>query len=233
MQHELILSILVMQSIAVLILEMTYRKRDMESSEPSMVVSVRKLIRWLRAMRHNDPVAARAHHVIKGIFKRCAPALRSQADELLALYEEGTPEPDAYQHHHMPYNAQQTAQVPRESFQLHSIDTGGTFGSQPSQYYPLDNLPGYQDNFDPFYLPDEPIVPMPFGNPFFTNFDHGVPFVNMQDLWNPPGYLNAFDPNLSHVNISQDGHDGEHGSNVEHPPEQQQQQQFDYYPPRG
>ena len=232
MQHELILSILVMQSIAVLILEMTYRKRDTESSEPSMVISIRKLIRWLRAMRHNDPVAARAYHVNKEIVKRCAPALQSQADELLALYEEGTPEPDAYQHHHMPYNAWQTAQVPRDNFQLHSMDTGSTFDSRPSQYYPLDHLPAHEDNFDPFYLPDEPTIPMPFGNPFFTDFDHGVPSVNMQGLWTQLGYSNAFDPSLSYLNTSQHNHGGEHSSNVEYPPEQQQQQQHNYCPPR-
>jgi hypothetical protein len=203
----------------------------MESSEPSMVVSIKKLIRWLRAMQHNDPVAARAHHVIRGVLKRCAPALQSQADELLASYEERTPEPDAYQHRHMPYNGRQTAQVPRDNFQLYSMDTGSTFDSQPSQHYPLDNLLGHQDNFDPFYLPDEPTVLMPFSNPFFTDFDHGVPFVNMQSLWNQPGYSNAFDPSLSRVNIPQDSHNGEHSSNVEYPPEQQQQ--FNYYPPRG
>ncbi|CAN9174537.1 unnamed protein product [Alternaria alternata] len=216
---------LIMQSIAVLILEMTYRKRGTENSEPSMVVSIRKMIRWLRAMRNNDPVAARAHHVIKEILKRCAPALQSQADELLALYEEGTPEPDAYQHHHMPYNARQTVQVPRDNFQLHSMDTGSTFDSQPSQNYPLGNLPGYRNDFDPFYLPEEHIAPMPFGNPFFTDFDHGVPSIDMQGLWNQPGYSNPFDPSLSHVNTLQDSHGGEHRSNVKFPPEQQQEEE--------
>ncbi|CAN9173970.1 unnamed protein product [Alternaria alternata] len=215
----------IMQSIAVLILEMAYRNREMESSEPSMVVSIRKLIRWLSAMRHNDPVAARAHHVIKRVLKRFSPALQFQADELLDLYEEETPRPDAYQHHYIPYNAQQTAEVPQENFRLNSMDTSSTFDPRPSQYYPLDNLPGHQDSFDPFYLPDEPIVPMPFGNPFFTIFNHGVPFVNMQSLWDQPGYLNDFDLDLSHVDTSQDSHDGGQGSNVEYPPEHQQQQQ--------
>ncbi|CAG5138128.1 uncharacterized protein ALTATR162_LOCUS289 [Alternaria atra] len=213
---------------------MTYRNKEMESSEPSMVVSIRKLIRWLRAMRHNDPVAARAHHVIKGVLKRFSPALQSQADELLDLYEEETLGPNAYQHYYIPYNAQQTAEVPQENFRLNSMDTSSTFDPRPSQYYPLDNLPGHQDSFDPFYLPDEFIVPMPFDNPFFTNFNLGVPFVNMQSLWDQPGCLNAFDLDLSHVNTSQDSHDGGQGSNVEYPPEQQQQQQqFDCYPPRG
>ncbi|CAG5179628.1 uncharacterized protein ALTATR162_LOCUS9381 [Alternaria atra] len=228
----------IMQSIAVLILDMTYRNREIKSSEPSMVVSIRKLIRWLRAMRHNDPVAARAHHVIKGVLKRFSPALQSQADELLDLYEEETPGPDAYQHHYIPYNAQQTAEVPQENFRLNLMNTSSTFDPRPSQYYPLDNLPGHQGSFDPFYLPDESIVPMPFDNPFFTNFNHGVPFVNMQSLWDQPGYLNAFDLDLSHVNTSQDSHDGGQGSNVEYLPEQQQQQQqqqqhFEYYPSQG
>ncbi|CAN9203701.1 unnamed protein product [Alternaria alternata] len=200
-----------MQSTAVLILEMTYRGMNMESSEPSMVASVRKLIRWLSAMRHNDPVAARAHHVIKEILERFAPALQSQADELLDLYEEETAGLDAYQHHHIPYNAQQTAEVPQENFCLNPVDTSSTFDSWPSQYYPLDNLPEHQDSLDPFYLPDEPTVPMSFGNPFFTNFNHDSPFVDMQSLWNQSGYLSAFDLDLSHGNTSLNSHDDRQG----------------------
>ncbi|CAN9184411.1 unnamed protein product [Alternaria alternata] len=200
-----------MQSTAVLILEMTYRSMNTESSEPSMVASIRKLIRWLSAMRHNDPVAARAHHVVKEILERFAPALQSQADELLGLYEEETAGLDAHQHHHIPYNAQQTAEVSQENFCLNPVDTSSTFDSWTSQYYPLDNLPEHQDSLDPFYLPDEPTVPMSFGNPFFTNFDHGSSFVDMQSLWNQPGYLSAFDLDLSHGNTSLNSHDDKQG----------------------
>ncbi|CAN9468908.1 unnamed protein product [Alternaria alternata] len=200
-----------MQSTAVLILEMTYRSMNTESSEPSMVASIRKLIRWLSAMRHNDPVAARAHHVVKEILERFAPALQSQADELLDLYEEETAELDAHQHHHIPYNAQQTAEVSQENFCLNPVDTSSTFDSWTSQYYPLDNLPEHQDSLDPFYLPDEPTVPMSFGNPFFTNFNHDSPFVDMQSLWNQPGYLSAFDLDLSHGNTSLNSHDDRQG----------------------
>jgi hypothetical protein len=179
-----------------------------------MVVSIKKLIRWLRAMQHTDPVAARAHHVIRGVLKRCAPALQSQADELLALYEERTPEHHAYQHyhhHHIPHSAQQTAQVPQGNFHLDPTDTGGTFDPQPLQHDALDNLPAYQGDFDPFYPPHELTATMGFASPFFTNFDYGIPFVNMQGLWVQPGPLNAFDPSLPHGNASQDSRDGEHG----------------------
>lgn len=222
-----------MQSVAVLILEMAYGNKDMESSEPSMVVSIKNLILWLRAMQQNDPVAARAHNVIKGVLERCAPALRSQAVELLALYEERTPELHAYQHHrhdHIPHNAQQTAQVPQENFDLDSRDTSGAFDPQPLQHDALDNLPTYQGDFDPFYPPHEFEATMGFGNPFFMNFDYGVPFVNMQDLWVQPGPSNAFDPNLPQENTSEDSRDGEHGQSTGYAP---QQQEFSCYPPRG
>lgn len=219
-----------MQSIAVLILEMTYGSKHVKSSEPSTTVSIKKLIRWLRAMQHNNPVAARAHDVIRKILKRCAPALQSQADELLALYGEETPQSYAHQHYHTPYNAQQTAQMSQENFQFNPMDTSGTFDARSLPYYSLDNLPGYQDVFDPFYLPEEHIAPMPFSNPFFTNFDHGVPLVNMQDPWIHPGPWNVFDPNLSLMNTPLDVHDGEDGPSTEYSP---QQQQFDYHSPRG
>lgn len=195
-----------------------------------MAVSIKKLIRWLCVLQHNDPVAARAHHVIWKILKRCAPALQTQADELLALYEEGTLQPHAYQHHHVPHNARQTAQVPQGNFHAYSMDTSGTFDPRPFQYYPLDNLPEYQDGFNQFYTPDEQIFPMPFGNPFLTNFDHDIPLVNMQDLWVQPGPSNTFDPNPPHVDKSQDNHDDRHAPNAEYLP---QQQQFDYRPLRG
>jgi hypothetical protein len=219
-----------MQSIAVLILEMAYRNGDKESSEPSMVVSIKKLIRWLRAMQHTDPVAARAHHVIREVLERCAPALKSQANELLALYEERTPEHHAYQHyhhHHIPHSAQQTAQVPQGNFHLDPRDIGGTFDPQPVQHDALDNLPAYQGGFDPLYPPHELTATMNFGSPFFTHFDYGTPFVNMQDLWVEPGPSSSFDPNLPYGNTSRTSRDGEHGQNTGYAP---QQQKFDYYP---
>jgi hypothetical protein len=55
---------------------------------------------------------------------------------------------------------------------------------------------------------------MGFGNPFSTHFDHGIPFVNMQDLWVQPGPSNAFDLSLLFEDRSQDSRDGEHGQNT-------------------
>ena len=199
----------VMQAMAVLLLEMAYRDNDVKNSDPSMTESIKKLIRWLRAMQHDDPVAARAYHVIWKILKGCAPALQSQANDLLALDEKPNPQPQGPRGPQSTFNAQETKQALRRGYYYDPMDATGAFDPQPFQQQPLDDLAGYQDGLHTFFPPDEHLTPMAFGNPFYTSFDQGAPVVNMQDLWGTTEPSSAFDSGVANLNISQNRNEGQ------------------------
>ena len=93
----------VMQSIAVLLLEMTYKAQDPQNDASATIPSIKKLIRWLQAMQNNDLVAERAYEIIRRILQSCAPPIQAEANELLAsfvggLWEAHVPQnpPDAF-----------------------------------------------------------------------------------------------------------------------------------------
>jgi hypothetical protein len=43
---------------------MVYKSKEIKSSDPNIDTSIKKLIRWLRTMQHNDPIAAKAYKVV-------------------------------------------------------------------------------------------------------------------------------------------------------------------------
>ncbi|KAF2030932.1 hypothetical protein EK21DRAFT_64343 [Setomelanomma holmii] len=200
---------IIMQSMAVLLLEMAYGNKDMRASDPSMTISIKKLIRWLRAMQHNDPVAARAYKVTWKILKACAPTLQAQANELLAMESETSASPEASQYPAATYEEHTTAHWPQADFYNPSIDPNAHFDS--TSYHPqaLDDLAtAFPYGTNTFNSGDQTPSRMVFGNPFFTSFDQGAPVVDIQDLWTSqvtPG--RTFGTDLSHLNIAHNQQD--------------------------
>lgn len=169
----------VMQSMAVLLLEMAYEGKHMKGQTNDIVDCIKRLIRWLRTMAPNDAVAARAYHVVWKILKTCAPALRTQADELLAEDADLPGQSESHQDAPELPAQQDFGQWPSENYLGNGPPTsfGPGFSSQPG-----DQQAGY--NFSPysFMVQDQSQLPLTFGNPFVTSFDEGAPVVNMQDL---------------------------------------------------
>ncbi|KAF2844188.1 hypothetical protein T440DRAFT_484375 [Plenodomus tracheiphilus IPT5] len=179
---------IIMQSLAVLLLDMTYRGKKAKGKEPDPHIDcIKKLIRWLRAMATHDAVAKRAYHVIWKILKTCAPVLQSQANELLAEDVETnnqhhprmyTPDdvPHGQQHNGLWRKGEQASnafgQPQPPTFENATFSSQVTSSMQESEFSPYS-----------FFSQDQTQLPMTFGNPFTTGFDQGAPIINMQDLW--------------------------------------------------
>lgn len=183
------MAILVMQSTAVLLLEMAYRAEEARTGAPPVALSIKKLIRWLRAMQKNNLVAARAYEVLWRILKACAPALQAQAADILAMDVEESEREDPVQQHPQdmfPEQATATADWHQRGFFQNSTISSGTFDFNSLRGQPFE--PSSKGRSDSYAAPPTAYnaATMPFGNPFFTNFDQVVPVADVQDLWQAP-----------------------------------------------
>jgi hypothetical protein len=208
-----------MQALAILLIEMVYENRDTKCTDPSMTEAIRKMIRWLRAMKFSDPVASRAYDVIWRILKGCAPALQSQANDLLASEYELDPEPHHYPGLRNAFDTQQTSQPPLGAFYPNPMDTLGGFDARHVQQEQHINIPGFEQDMHTFFPPDQHLPTMSFAAPFFTSFDQGAPMVNMQDLWGHTG-SSAFDPGFNDLNPEEDISQRQTGNPITYPPSQ-------------
>jgi hypothetical protein len=177
----------VMQGTAVLLLEVAYQGRHTKDNNSGITADIKKMMNWLRAMQHNDPVAGRAYHVIRRILQNCAPVLKDKATELLT--EDSSKQPENGVH------------VPP----LQKQDSGTNWSQ--GQFYNGSNLyfdHQYQDSsqntasaygHDPYADPFGGQIRMPntFGNLFVNSWDEGVPGLDINNLWGYP----SFDPMLN------------------------------------
>lgn len=175
-----------MQSTAVLLLEMAYEAKHVQDEEEDILTSIKKMIRWLRAMQAYDQVAARAYKVVWTILKSCSPTLQSKANELLAE-DDQSPQPSPSDSSHQSSAGQQQS-GPWSSGQFASARTQQPLDFDP-QLLPsqeqdafMRSAPAYYSSYSPEQYP----VPMAFGNPFHTSFDQVPPVLSMQGLWMNP-----------------------------------------------
>lgn len=194
----------IMQAMAVLLLELSYGAEHMMTNGTSISTCLKKLIRWLRAMRVNDAVTRRAYEVIVGILRKSGRQLQASASELL--------------HDDEPFVGDSRGFSTRPA-EIHSGYGQGQATNIPppnlfSDYYPTRPQPMHQ-GFDPANVDaqllaaqpqqssfqtsvsDQPpyIFPDPVSNhpssylihPFVTNFDQDVPFnLSMVDVLRYP-----------------------------------------------
>jgi hypothetical protein len=170
---------IIMQSMAVLLLEMAFESQNMKKEKSDILSCIKKLMSWLRAMRVNDPVASRAHDVVYKILNTSASNLRDQVNELM--------DDD---HNQPPQSRPSRPSEHQQEF---------TFPSQPEPWdipiYPEESSNALQPPFlneqfsnpaYPFPVQQDPSLAFPFGAPFTTTFDQGPPIVDMQNLWWQP-----------------------------------------------
>ncbi|PZD28374.1 fungal specific transcription factor domain containing protein [Pyrenophora tritici-repentis] len=166
----------IMQTMAVLLLEMAYEGKHLAEEKADIITSIKKMIRWLRAMRVNDPVASRAYDVVYKILNTCAPALREQVKELVADDQDQAPQP--------PHSAHLRNSTLRSQPDLWNTPDVTDFLQEASQGLAL---PPFQQQFAgplyPYHWSEHQSTSFAFGNPFVTSFDQGTPLVDMQNLW--------------------------------------------------
>jgi hypothetical protein len=180
---------------AVLLLDMAYANNNKETPNPNIIKSIKKLVRWLRALQDNDPVAARAYQVVWKILKAVAPELQAKANEVLSVDDEVDTQPQAS--HYQPFQAAQDTYMPapHEEPGAYPMDSHGTFNNEPVYPQPFNDPLAFQPVPNPFQSIQDETLPMSLGHPFFTNFDQATPFASMQDMWTDPGVFTAFDAN--------------------------------------
>jgi hypothetical protein len=153
------------------------------------------MIGWLTAMKTNDPVAARAGRVVRETLKKFTPAMQAQASDLLSLDEFSNMSP-LQEHKERPPSmdyqrtAHQSQADTRRTEDSSEVAHSQIF-LQQGQYAVQEQA---SDTY-PFSLLDYGTLPMPFGNPFFSDFDQNMPYTNPQDLWGGAEPFHTFDPN--------------------------------------
>ncbi|RII19286.1 hypothetical protein CUC08_Gglean001950 [Alternaria sp. MG1] len=188
---------IIMQALAVLLLEMAYEGKHLKDEKADILACIKKMIRWLRAMKANDPVAARAHDVVYKILNSCAPVLREQVKELIDDDSNWTSQPAR------PARSGASSTFQSQSTSWDTPSGTGFSEEMPPNYPPPLSHDHLVDPLLQYPLPTQQPTPSAFGNPFFTSFDQGVPIVEMQQLWWHSAPFSNLDWDASEMNLSQ------------------------------
>ena len=174
---------IVVQPLAVLLLEMVHQGMRVSGKHSDVSPYIKKLIRWLRAMRHNDSVVARAYEVVCKILRSCALPSQAKANELLADDFEVTLQAQPFQYFLDLSEQEQTGQLPQTDSIGNSAANPTALDSNLFQEQLLDPFLAYQPASTPYPKPGQIRVLIPFGTPFVMSADQGAPALNMQHLW--------------------------------------------------
>jgi hypothetical protein len=186
-----------MQSTAVLLLETVYKSRESDSVNPSIIASIKKMIRWLRAMEGNDPISKKALKVVRKLLRGVTPNLQAVSNNILDSEEDFS----APEHLGMSRDDQ-----PNQSRRRDTAHPDPIFGDDLLDAHQQVQLDAFEDAPGPlqsqFYQPT-----MPFGNPFWTFHDQASSFANMPDFWTGLGSLadpGGFDPEWQNFDAALD-----------------------------
>ncbi|KAJ8109116.1 hypothetical protein OPT61_g7693 [Boeremia exigua] len=132
---------IVMQSMTVLLLDVTHSVHNMHKENVSTIPAIKKLIRVLRAMQKNDPLAARAYAVVRKTLESASPTYHPKIHELTAWDRDDVSQPHTLQHFE---NA--LAEQPLWDWQdkVFSSVSDRSPGSDPSHQWLFDSFPTYQ-----------------------------------------------------------------------------------------
>ena len=170
-------------------------------------------MRWLRAMKHKDPVSEKADRVLRKILRQVAPSLQNMAKDLLAYNDGATM---AWQDTTQQRFEEHSAMQNDDSSQLHgsmpppNAQGMGTDFPQHHGQRNQDHQNQEQQHLYDFGHGENQLsnfqsgpAQMTFGNPFFSSFDQNVPFANMQNLWADSGPFNEYDLDWANLNMPQ------------------------------
>lgn len=150
----------IMQAATVFLVELSKRGRKLPNATENISTPLKKLVRWLRAMRYQDVVARRAYKVVFDILKTSAHRNQFDISDLLAEDEtESSFLPDIVNSEFHPTSWQ--GQDPTPSYvdpAIMAVD-------------PLLQLPNDPMEYQPTFLLDNYQTPPLYGNPYATPFD--------------------------------------------------------------
>jgi hypothetical protein len=173
-----------MQAMAVFLLEMFYRGTHMSKHGNNEIPkNIKKLLRWLRVMRTENPVADRAYKLVINILKSGESQVQEDITDLLAEDEANIDRGNLFARY-------AGEMAPPSSMPLSNTGEANVFaaGDWQSNYWTGDQFDNGMP--DPFFLPEQFQMPLTFGNPFATNFDQGNPIsmgIGLDEMWSRSG----------------------------------------------
>jgi hypothetical protein len=171
-----------MQCTAVLLLETIYQSRESDSVKPDIIASVKKMIRWLRAMESNNLISKKALKVLQKLLRGVAPNLQAVSNNILNLNE------DFCLPEHL---GSSRDDQPNQSRRRDTANPNLMFGDDLVDAHQRDQIDAFEDAPGPSQ-PQSNQPTIPFGNPFWTYHDQASPFVNLPDFWT--GWRGSADP---------------------------------------
>jgi hypothetical protein len=176
-----------MQCAAVFLLEVGYQSRHIKENNASITADIQKLINWLHVMQQNDPVAKRAHHVVRQILKNVAPILQDKASELLtAGVADSALGGQTSRRLATPDGSQSTdndwAQGNLFDGSVSVTDHQYISQGADQSYYSIPQSSQDPSMYGNFTLEDLQLSGY-FGNPFVNNWDEVTPLAGVQNLW--------------------------------------------------
>lgn len=176
-----VLTCIVMQAMAVLLLELSFCEESMRDDDFEVKNTIKKLLRWMRAMQIRDAVVARAYKIVVNILKQ--GVFRSGAKDLFTDEYSRQEHPEAitgYGSSSRPAFGSHVAET-RSEF---PVDFGQAVNPQDITNSMINQSPPREEPFQ--FMEDRFENTNMFANPFMTGFDQGQPFgLNLEDLWSP------------------------------------------------
>jgi len=190
-----------MQALIVMLLEMSYGTVHFPEDGKEILASVKKLIRWLKAMAKNNPIAERAYTVAFGMLHRVALQFNADISDLVREDTARTNHPVASD-----FENQFAAGSNGHRFQSSAGEDGQTLGEQelgansfydsPTGHTSMFEIPATQPqdnplmagNYSQTYYQLDPV----FGNPFATVYDEGNPDTSGRNLFDMNSITQTF-----------------------------------------
>jgi hypothetical protein len=193
-----------MQCIAILLLDMTFQKKDSGSTNPEITASIKKMMQWLRIMKHKDPISEKADKVLRRILKEAAPALQALSNELLA--HGGATAPSQ----HTPHQGPETHLMMQGNDHMSSYDADLVPSATDENFQGQGERQSFDYLYDMSQFPATQDRPrqMTFSDPFSISFDQDAPFANVQGLWASSAPFDDFDTNWPDLTVPHEDQPG-------------------------
>jgi len=177
---------IIMQAMAVLLLEIAYRE-NLKDDDQHLIEHIARLIRWLHALQRNDPMAANAHKIVRKILKSCAPSLKYQANILLNGDVRSNPQADVSLNAPRDYNQSQ-------NWSQQGLDHNNVYGTTMQDNTINPDRLQYTQRPVNVWSDNSPIATNPtwpqnhassslFRTHFHTSFDQDTPLVDLNNIW--------------------------------------------------
>ncbi|KAF2175302.1 hypothetical protein K469DRAFT_69847 [Zopfia rhizophila CBS 207.26] len=177
----------IMQPVAIFLLEMSYGAAHMQKNGKEVTPFIKKLIRWLRAMRESNAMAKRAYPMALGILRSVAPRVNADISDLLNEDVAIIEDPLSFLDGDISTMGQLFAEQDKYPGNYPQVDCDGLADSFPDFLGTQQDdttIPGFVDTtgtYQQLIFPNAPQLSTIYGNPFLTSYDQQNPILMNSD----------------------------------------------------